>query len=84
MTHALRASARRTAHNRCVRLEMAGLGRIGRLHAANLAGRLPFGELASVVDAVKETTGDGLGVPLTTGCSCRRSVRRTGTYMAAG
>jgi myo-inositol 2-dehydrogenase/D-chiro-inositol 1-dehydrogenase len=34
------------------RLAVVGLGRIGRLHAANLAGRVAGGELAGVVDAV--------------------------------
>jgi predicted dehydrogenase len=35
------------------RLAVVGLGRIGRLHAANLAGRVAGGELAGVVDAVE-------------------------------
>jgi predicted dehydrogenase len=35
------------------RLVVAGLGRIGRLHAENLAGRVASAELAAVVDAVE-------------------------------
>jgi predicted dehydrogenase len=35
------------------RLAVAGLGRIGRLHAGNLAGRVSSAELAAVVDAVE-------------------------------
>jgi myo-inositol 2-dehydrogenase / D-chiro-inositol 1-dehydrogenase len=48
-----------------VRLGLAGLGRIGRLHAANLGGRLPSVELAAVVDSVEEVArglGERLGV----------------------
>jgi myo-inositol 2-dehydrogenase/D-chiro-inositol 1-dehydrogenase len=35
------------------RLAVVGLGRIGQLHAANLAGRVPGAELAGVVDALE-------------------------------
>jgi len=35
------------------RLAVIGLGRIGRLHASNLAGRIPSAELAAVVDPVE-------------------------------
>jgi predicted dehydrogenase len=35
------------------RLAVIGLGRIGRLHASNLAGRVPSAELAAVVDPVE-------------------------------
>jgi predicted dehydrogenase len=35
------------------RLVVAGLGRIGRLHAANLAGSVPSAELAGVVDILE-------------------------------
>jgi inositol 2-dehydrogenase len=55
--------------SRRVRLGLAGLGRMGRLHAENLAGRAPSVELVRVVDAVEElarVTGDRLGVPWST------------------
>jgi len=51
---------------RRVRLGVAGLGRIGQMHAANVAGRAPSIELVGVVDAVEhvaEETGGRLGVP---------------------
>jgi inositol 2-dehydrogenase len=51
---------------RRVRLGVTGLGRIGQMHAANLAGRAPSIELVGVVDAVgdvAEETGERLGVP---------------------
>jgi len=54
---------------RRVRLGLAGLGRIGQLHAANLAGRLPTVELVRVVDAVEEVaryTGERLAVEWST------------------
>lgn len=54
---------------RRVRLAVAGLGRIGQMHAANLAGRAPSVELVAVADAlgeVAEETGERLGVPWTT------------------
>jgi myo-inositol 2-dehydrogenase/D-chiro-inositol 1-dehydrogenase len=35
------------------RVVVVGLGRIGRLHAANLAGRVPSASLAGVVDSVE-------------------------------
>jgi inositol 2-dehydrogenase len=53
-----------TAQRR-VRLGLAGLGRIGRLHAENLAGRMPSVELVRVVDVDEEAaraTGERLGV----------------------
>jgi myo-inositol 2-dehydrogenase/D-chiro-inositol 1-dehydrogenase len=53
---------------RRVRLGLAGLGRIGRLHAENLV-RSPAVELMRVVDAVERlarTTGDELGVEWST------------------
>jgi inositol 2-dehydrogenase len=34
-----------------VRVGLVGLGRIGRFHAANLAGRIPLAELVRIVDA---------------------------------
>jgi inositol 2-dehydrogenase len=46
------------------RLGVAGLGRMGRFHAANLAGRCPSAELVRVVDAdqgLARETGDELG-----------------------
>lgn len=53
-----------TAQRR-VRLGLAGLGRIGRLHAENLAGRMPSVELVRVVDVDEQAarvTGERLGV----------------------
>jgi myo-inositol 2-dehydrogenase / D-chiro-inositol 1-dehydrogenase len=50
---------------RKARLGVAGLGRIGRVHAANLAGRCPSAVLARVVDAdqaLAEDTGKEFGV----------------------
>ena len=34
-----------------IRVGLVGLGRMGRFHAANLAGRIPMVELARIVDA---------------------------------
>lgn len=48
-----------------VRLGLVGLGRMGRFHAENLAGRASSVELVRVVDAVEEVareTGERLGV----------------------
>lgn len=45
---------------------LAGLGTIGRIHAANLAGRVPGGEVVRVVDSVEDTArrlGEQLDVP---------------------
>jgi myo-inositol 2-dehydrogenase/D-chiro-inositol 1-dehydrogenase len=53
---------------RRVRLGVAGLGRMGRLHAENLSGT-PSAELVRVVDAVEEAaraTGERLGVAWST------------------
>ncbi|MDQ3767644.1 MAG: inositol 2-dehydrogenase [Actinomycetota bacterium] len=50
---------------RRVRVGVVGLGRLGRFHAQNLAGRVPKAELAMVVDAVEESArsmGTELGV----------------------
>ena len=50
---------------RRVRLGLVGLGRIGRMHAANLAGRVPSIELARVVDldeSLARSTGERFGV----------------------
>jgi inositol 2-dehydrogenase len=47
------------------RLGLAGLGRMGRFHAANLAGRCPSAELVRVVDvdqALAKETGNALGI----------------------
>jgi myo-inositol 2-dehydrogenase / D-chiro-inositol 1-dehydrogenase len=52
-----------------IRVGLAGLGRIGRIHAANLAGRCPSAELACVVDldaGVAREVAERLGVPWTT------------------
>ena len=50
---------------RRVRVGLAGIGRIGRLHAAHLAGRMPFVQLVRIVDAdasVARATADDLDV----------------------
>ena len=50
------------------RIAVAGLGRIGRLHAANLAARVGRAELAGVADALESLArqvGDEHGVPWT-------------------
>ncbi|MDQ3751838.1 MAG: inositol 2-dehydrogenase [Actinomycetota bacterium] len=39
---------------RRIRVGLVGLGRLGRFHAQNLAGRVPAAELAMVVDAVED------------------------------
>jgi inositol 2-dehydrogenase len=52
-----------------VRIGLAGLGRMGTIHAANLAGRCPSAQLARVfdLDALRaEEVGERLGVPWTT------------------
>jgi inositol 2-dehydrogenase len=52
-----------------VRVGIAGLGRMGRYHAHNLAGRIPSVELVRVVDAVEDvarSTGRELGVEWST------------------
>jgi myo-inositol 2-dehydrogenase / D-chiro-inositol 1-dehydrogenase len=52
-----------------VRVALVGLGRMGRIHAANLAGRCPSAELAAVADAdagMAEAAGAEFGVPWTT------------------
>lgn len=54
---------------RRVRLGLAGLGRMGRFHAENLAGRAPSIELVRVVDTVEEVaraTGERYGVEWST------------------
>jgi myo-inositol 2-dehydrogenase/D-chiro-inositol 1-dehydrogenase len=54
---------------RRVRLGLAGLGRIGRMHADNLAGRVRSAELVRVVEAdeaLARTTGERLGVEWST------------------
>jgi inositol 2-dehydrogenase len=51
---------------RRVRIGLAGLGRMGRIHAANLSGRCPSAELACVFDADAGTArqvAEQLGVP---------------------
>ena len=48
-----------------VRIGIAGLGRLGRYHAENLAGRTPLIELVRVMDVVEpaaRSTGERLGV----------------------
>src|SRR5213594_4252175 len=55
--------------SRPVRLAVAGLGRIGQLHARNLAGRTPGVELAAVVDPVARLArriADALGATWST------------------
>jgi myo-inositol 2-dehydrogenase/D-chiro-inositol 1-dehydrogenase len=54
---------------RRVGLGLAGLGRIGQLHAENLVGRVPSAQLVRIVDAdenVARSTGERLGVPWST------------------
>ena len=51
---------------RRVRIGLAGLGRMGRIHAANLAGRCPSAQLAWVFDAdpgVARQVGEQFEVP---------------------
>ena len=51
---------------RRVRVGLAGLGRMGRIHAANLSGRCPSAQLACVFDAdadVARRAGEQFGVP---------------------
>lgn len=62
-------SQARDQSSRRVRLALAGLGRMGRFHAENLAGRAPAIELVRVADAVEEVArreGERLGVPWST------------------
>ncbi len=50
-----------------LRVGLAGLGRMGRIHAANLAWRCPSAELAAVTDADADAAGRAgaeLGVPV--------------------
>lgn len=54
---------------RKVRVGLAGLGRMGRIHAASLAGRCPSARLACVFDAdkaVARQAGEQFGVPWVT------------------
>jgi myo-inositol 2-dehydrogenase/D-chiro-inositol 1-dehydrogenase len=55
---------------RRARLAVVGLGRIGRLHAQNLATRVPGAELVAVADAHE---------PLAREVGCRHGVRWTGS-----
>lgn len=69
MTSTQAISERRGRHLRPVRLGLVGLGRIGSIHADNLAGRLPSVELVGIVDAIEETaraTGERLDVAWST------------------
>ena len=58
-----------------VRVGLVGLGRIGRGHAANLAGRIPGARLVRVVDAAEDVASENaaqLGdVEWSTGRACR-------------
>lgn len=50
-------------------IALAGLGRMGRIHLANLAGRCPSAQLSAVFDAredVAREIGEQFGVPWTT------------------
>lgn len=52
-----------------VRIGVAGLGRIGAVHAENIAGRVPYADLARVVDADPtraQEMGERFGVPWST------------------
>src|SRR5690242_16591006 len=54
---------------RRIRVGVAGLGRLGQLHASNLAERVASAELVRVADAVEEvarSTGERLGVAWST------------------
>jgi inositol 2-dehydrogenase len=54
---------------RRIGIGIAGLGRLGQFHAANLAGRVPSVQLMRVVDPIPEvahSTGDRLDVPWST------------------
>ena len=54
---------------RRVRMGIAGLGRLGQLHAENMAGRAPSIELVRVVDPIQDvarSTGERLGVAWST------------------
>jgi myo-inositol 2-dehydrogenase / D-chiro-inositol 1-dehydrogenase len=42
------------ANNETVRMGLVGLGRMGRFHAANLAGRIPGARLVRVADAAED------------------------------
>jgi myo-inositol 2-dehydrogenase/D-chiro-inositol 1-dehydrogenase len=44
-----------------VRVGLAGLGRMGRIHAASLSGRCPSAELACVFDADAAVARDAAG-----------------------
>lgn len=58
-----------TTGHRGVAIGLAGLGRIGRMHAENIARRCPSATLAVVYDVVEQaarTTGERYGVPWTT------------------
>ena len=53
-----------------LRIGLAGLGRMGRIHAANLARRCPSAELVAVTDAdpsVAAAVGAEVGVPAVPG-----------------
>src|SRR5690242_20613216 len=58
-----------TTSNAPVRVGVAGLGRLGRVHAANIHGRTPALELVRVVDASEaaaRANGEALGLPWST------------------
>ena len=68
-TRAIEHEGRRLSGRRRVRLAVAGLGRIGRLHAENLAGRTGAIELVRVADvdgSLARATGEELGVEWST------------------
>jgi myo-inositol 2-dehydrogenase / D-chiro-inositol 1-dehydrogenase len=73
--------------DRRARLVVAGLGRIGRLHASNLAGRVPSASLVGVVDAVEplaRSIGELHGVPWSTSLDgALRDRRVDGVVIAA-
>ncbi len=67
-----------------VRLGLVGLGRMGRFHAANLAGRIPGARLVRVTDAAEKVArenadrlGAWSGPPGTRTCSKTRRSRRS-------
>lgn len=71
---------------------LAGLGRMGRIHATNLATRCSVARLAGVLDASEDAareTGERLGVPWTTsyeellaGCDAVAVATPTGSHAA--
>ncbi|MDQ3284804.1 MAG: Gfo/Idh/MocA family oxidoreductase, partial [Actinomycetota bacterium] len=47
----IQSSSGETTEGGRVRMGLVGLGRMGRFHAANLAGRIPLADLVRIIDA---------------------------------